>query len=253
MSQRPSPTSPSPLSGRSGSPSCIGPATPLLMANAWDAGQRQDPRPPRLRRAGDDECRLRQLARPPRRWCDPRRGDRPRRRPRRGDASAGQRRPRTRLRHEPGKRRRDGRPSLPRPDSPAARSRIGIRTARPSTTSDSPASGSPPPPRPPTPDPCASCSRPAPRTTSARSTTSTTRFAGCRRTPPPVPTSSTRRGSRRPSRSPASSRKSDVPVNVLVFPGVPSIAELAELGVARVSVGSGFALAAHGALASRGT
>ena len=42
----------------------------------------------------------------------------------------------------------------------------------------------------------------------------------------------------------------DVPVNVLVFPGVPSIAELAEIGVARVSVGSGFALAAHGALAA---
>jgi 2-methylisocitrate lyase-like PEP mutase family enzyme len=41
-----------------------------------------------------------------------------------------------------------------------------------------------------------------------------------------------------------------VPVNVLVFPGVPAIAELAELGVARVSVGSGFALVAHGALAA---
>ena len=41
-----------------------------------------------------------------------------------------------------------------------------------------------------------------------------------------------------------------VPVNVLVFPGVPPISELAELGVARVSVGSGFALVAHGALAA---
>ena len=41
----------------------------------------------------------------------------------------------------------------------------------------------------------------------------------------------------------------DVPVNVLVFPGVPPIAELDALGVARVSVGSGFALAAYGALA----
>jgi 2-methylisocitrate lyase-like PEP mutase family enzyme len=39
------------------------------------------------------------------------------------------------------------------------------------------------------------------------------------------------------------------PVNVLTFPGVPPIAELAELGVARVSVGSAFALAAIGALA----
>ena len=43
-----------------------------------------------------------------------------------------------------------------------------------------------------------------------------------------------------------------MPVNVLVFPGVPPIAELAEMGVARVSVGSGFALAAHGALATAG-
>lgn len=42
----------------------------------------------------------------------------------------------------------------------------------------------------------------------------------------------------------------DVPVNVIIFPGVPPIAELAELGVARISVGSGFALAAHGALAA---
>jgi 2-methylisocitrate lyase-like PEP mutase family enzyme len=40
-----------------------------------------------------------------------------------------------------------------------------------------------------------------------------------------------------------------VPVSVLVLPGAPPIAELAELGVARVSVGGGFALAAMGALA----
>ena len=39
-------------------------------------------------------------------------------------------------------------------------------------------------------------------------------------------------------------------MNVLVLPGVPPISELAELGVARVSVGSGFAFAAHGALAA---
>lgn len=43
-------------------------------------------------------------------------------------------------------------------------------------------------------------------------------------------------------------RSVDRPVNVLVFPGVPPIAELGELGVARVSVGSGFSLAAFGAL-----
>jgi 2-methylisocitrate lyase-like PEP mutase family enzyme len=38
------------------------------------------------------------------------------------------------------------------------------------------------------------------------------------------------------------------PLNVLVWPGVPSIDELAELGVSRVSVGSSFAFAAYGAL-----
>ena len=36
----------------------------------------------------------------------------------------------------------------------------------------------------------------------------------------------------------------DRPVNVLVFPGVPPVATLAEIGVSRVSVGSGFAFAA---------
>ena len=41
----------------------------------------------------------------------------------------------------------------------------------------------------------------------------------------------------------------DRPVNVLALPGVPTVAELAELGVARVSVGSGFSLVAYGALA----
>jgi 2-methylisocitrate lyase-like PEP mutase family enzyme len=44
----------------------------------------------------------------------------------------------------------------------------------------------------------------------------------------------------------------DRPVNVLALPGAPTVAELAELGVARVSVGSGFAFAALGALAEAG-
>jgi 2-methylisocitrate lyase-like PEP mutase family enzyme len=44
----------------------------------------------------------------------------------------------------------------------------------------------------------------------------------------------------------------DRPVNVLALPSVPSVAELAELGVARISVGSGFALAALGALVDAG-
>jgi 2-methylisocitrate lyase-like PEP mutase family enzyme len=42
------------------------------------------------------------------------------------------------------------------------------------------------------------------------------------------------------------------PVNVLALPGAPPVAELAELGVRRVSVGGGFAFAAAGALAAAG-
>ena len=41
---------------------------------------------------------------------------------------------------------------------------------------------------------------------------------------------------------------SPVPVNVLAMPGCPSVAELASVGVARVSVGGAFAFAAYGAL-----
>ena len=40
----------------------------------------------------------------------------------------------------------------------------------------------------------------------------------------------------------------DRPVNVLAFPGAPNVAELAQLGVARVSVGGAFAFVAYGAL-----
>lgn len=39
----------------------------------------------------------------------------------------------------------------------------------------------------------------------------------------------------------------DLPVNVLVRPGTPPVAELAALGVKRVSVGGAFAFAAYGA------
>jgi 2-methylisocitrate lyase-like PEP mutase family enzyme len=44
----------------------------------------------------------------------------------------------------------------------------------------------------------------------------------------------------------------DLPVNVLTMPGVPPVAELAEIGVARVSVGGAFAFAAYGAAAAAG-
>jgi 2-methylisocitrate lyase-like PEP mutase family enzyme len=45
----------------------------------------------------------------------------------------------------------------------------------------------------------------------------------------------------------------DRPVNVLLLPGVPPVGELAEMGVARISVGSGFHWAALGALVQAGT
>jgi 2-methylisocitrate lyase-like PEP mutase family enzyme len=44
----------------------------------------------------------------------------------------------------------------------------------------------------------------------------------------------------------------DRPVNVLALPGAPSVAELAELGVARISVGGAFAFTALGALVQAG-
>jgi len=45
----------------------------------------------------------------------------------------------------------------------------------------------------------------------------------------------------------------DRPVNVLARPGAPSVSELAELGVSRVSVGGAFAFAALGALVEAAT
>jgi 2-methylisocitrate lyase-like PEP mutase family enzyme len=44
----------------------------------------------------------------------------------------------------------------------------------------------------------------------------------------------------------------DRPVNVLVLPGMPSVSELAEAGVSRISVGGAFAFAAFGAAAAAG-
>jgi 2-methylisocitrate lyase-like PEP mutase family enzyme len=45
----------------------------------------------------------------------------------------------------------------------------------------------------------------------------------------------------------------DLPVNVLALPGGPTVAELAEVGVARISVGGGFAYAALGGLVDAAT
>jgi 2-methylisocitrate lyase-like PEP mutase family enzyme len=44
----------------------------------------------------------------------------------------------------------------------------------------------------------------------------------------------------------------DLPLNVLVLPGMPTVAELAEAGVSRISVGGAFAFAAYGAAAAAG-
>jgi 2-methylisocitrate lyase-like PEP mutase family enzyme len=44
----------------------------------------------------------------------------------------------------------------------------------------------------------------------------------------------------------------DKPVNVLALPGVPAIAELAEIGVKRVSIGGAFAFVAYNALVEAG-
>jgi 2-methylisocitrate lyase-like PEP mutase family enzyme len=40
----------------------------------------------------------------------------------------------------------------------------------------------------------------------------------------------------------------DIPISVLALPGAPPVAELAELGVSRISVGGAFAVAAYGAV-----
>lgn len=45
----------------------------------------------------------------------------------------------------------------------------------------------------------------------------------------------------------------EIPVNVLAFPGCPSLAELADLGVARVSVGGAFCFAAYQGLVDAAT
>ena len=48
-------------------------------------------------------------------------------------------------------------------------------------------------------------------------------------------------------------REVDRPVNVLAIAGAPAVAELAEAGVSRISVGGSFAYAAVGALVAAAT
>ena len=99
-----------------------------------------------------------------------------------------------------------------------------------------------------------SCSPPAPRRsccptrTSPRSSTRLQRFAAAGADVVYAP------GLARPADIATVVSEVDVPVNVLLRPGGPTVAELADLGVARISVGGAFAFACLGALekAARG-
>ena len=63
-----------------------------------------------------------------------------------------------------------------------------------------------------------------------------------------------RAGPHRPaSRSEPSSPRSEIPLNVLILPGGPTVAELARVGVRRVSTGSLLAARAYGALVEAAT
>ncbi len=102
--------------------------TPLLLANAWDRGLGEAARFARLRGARDDEQRLRGDARTARRQRSrARRRSRTRRRSSTRRA-AGLGRPRERLRRRSGGRRRDGRRWRSTPGWPAARSRTSPAT-----------------------------------------------------------------------------------------------------------------------------
>ena len=94
-----------------------------------------------------------------------------------------------------------------------------------------------------------SCSRRAPRTTSAAIPTSTTRSRASARMRTRAPTACTRRGCGRSSRSARCATRSTCPVNVLAWPGL-TVAEIFGAGAQRISVGGRFAWVAVGALAA---
>ena len=183
----------------------------------------------------------------------PRRGDRARRRDRRGDRAAGVRRPRERLRRRPGRRGRDAAaaPSTRVWRAPRSRTTPAARTTR-STTSASPPSGWPRRPRPRTPAPVAAGAHRAGREPPAR------RRRPRRHDRPPagLPGGRRRRALRtRPraaSRTSArSSRRSTGRSTSSPCPEARRCAELAAVGVRRVSVGGAFAFAALGARSKR--
>ena len=153
--------------------------------------------------------------------------------------------------HAPGGGRRDDTPGR---QVAGARRRVdrgrdGRSAVGRSTTSSRPSSAWPRPPPRPAPSPSRSCSWAGPRTSCTAGPTSTTRSAACRRSRPPEPTPSSHRGSpgattsapcarRWASRSTSSWASEERPV---------SVAELAALGVRRISVGSALCRAALGA------
>ena len=150
----------------------------------------------------------------------------------RGDRPARLRRPRERLRRGPRRRRSSGRRSRRgrRVDRGLGSRGRPLRVARGGRARRGRGRG------------CArpragrSRSRLGPRTTFAVTPTSTTRSRACRHSSRREPMSSTRRGSRAPTRSARCARRSSKPVNVLARPTL-TLAEIAEAGGRRVSVG----------------
>ena len=101
------------------------PGTPLLLPNPWDAGSARLLAGMGFRALATTSARVRRHPRPHRRQRHPRRGARPRGCRRRRRRRAGVRRPRERLRRRPGRSRRDRAAGGRRSASPAARSRTG--------------------------------------------------------------------------------------------------------------------------------
>lgn len=79
--------------------------------------------------------------------------------------------------------------------------------------------------------------------------TSPTPSRGSTPTSRPAPTSCSHPASAPHEQIRAVLAELEVPVNVLTVPGAPPVAELAELGVRRISVGASFAFTAYAALA----
>ena len=227
------------------------PGDPLLLPNPWDAGSGPHPRRARLPGAGHHQQRVRRHARAPRPVGDPRRGARARRRGRRRHRRA-RSRPTWRT-GSPTTRTAWPRPSGSprRPGWPAARSRTRTPATTRSTTLELAA------------ERVAAAVEAAgdglssprgPRTTCTAATTSPTRSRGCSATRRPARTCCTRPGSPTPTTS-RTRRAARSTGRSTCWPsaGAPAVPELAELGVARISVGGAFAFAASARWSPRPT